>query len=73
MTDESYMTEADLIYEEIHKLEAEITEKDTVIAEKDTALAEKVAALEKQAAENARLRTLLKQNNISYTTTPVEE
>jgi hypothetical protein len=101
MTDESYMTEADLIYEEIHKLEAEITEKDTALAEKDTALAEKDtalaekdtalaeketalaekevaladkdAALAQQTAENARLRALLKQNNISYTTTSVEE
>jgi hypothetical protein len=53
MTDESYMTEADIIYEEIHKLEAVITEKDTELAEKATVLAkkdERIAELEKQLA-----------------------
>jgi cell division protein FtsL len=31
MTDESYMTEVDIIYEEIHRMEAEIAEKDSEI------------------------------------------
>lgn len=59
MTDESYMTEVDIIYEEIHKLEGVIEEKDTALAEQATALAEKDTALAEQARRIAELERQL--------------
>jgi hypothetical protein len=46
MTDESFMTEVDIIYEEIHKLEAVIEEKDSELEEKDSELEQKDSEIE---------------------------
>jgi polyhydroxyalkanoate synthesis regulator phasin len=53
MTDESFMTEVDILCEEKERLQSQIDERDAAIAKKDSALAEKdleIEALKKQLA-----------------------
>jgi uncharacterized coiled-coil protein SlyX len=62
MTDESFMTEVDILCEEKERLQAlldaAITEKESVIAEKDSAIAEKDSAI---AAKDSEIEALKKQ------------
>jgi hypothetical protein len=57
MTDESYMTEVDIIYEEIHRMEAEIAENKSVIAKKESVIAEKDSEIEKLKKQLAALQS----------------
>jgi hypothetical protein len=53
MTDESFMTEVDILCEEKERLQSQIDERDATIAKKDSALAQKdleIEALKKQLA-----------------------
>ena len=56
MTDESFMTEADIICERLHKAEDLLKEKDSELQEKDSELHEKDAELERLRAELESLK-----------------
>jgi hypothetical protein len=65
MTDESFMTEVDILCEEKERLQLQIDERDVVIAEKDSALAKKDSALAKKdsalAQKDLEIEALKKQ------------
>ena len=56
MTDESFMTEADIICERLHKAEDLLKEKDSELQEKDSELHEKDVELERLRAELESLK-----------------
>jgi uncharacterized protein (DUF3084 family) len=59
MTDESFMTEVDILCEEKERLQLQIDERDATIAKKDSAIAKKDSALAKKDLEIESLKKRL--------------
>lgn len=58
MTDESFMTEADIICEELEQARNELKEKNKELEKRDKTLEEKDREIERLLAENERLKAM---------------
>ena len=63
MTDESFMTEADIICERLHKAEDLLKEKDSELQEKDSELQEREAAWQSTLEEKQMLQSTLQEKD----------
>ena len=64
MTDESFMTEIDIIAEKYEQLDKLLAEKENVLKEKDSAIKEKNNALKEKNAEISALKERIRQLEI---------